>query len=84
MAGEKTAYTGLIHAGTGTGLALIQLSVLFPGLLPCIGLLAVFAVVLLLPLLVLGLAAAVLAAPPVAAWLLVRRRGGRARPKGER
>ena len=73
MAGEKTAYTGLIHAGTGTGLALIQLSVLFPGLLPVIGLLAVFAAVVLLPLLVLGLAAAALAAPPAAAWLLIRR-----------
>ena len=73
MADEQTAYAGLIHAGTGTGLALIQLSVLLPGLLPVIGLLAVFAVVLLLPLLVLGLATAVLAAPPTAAWLLVRR-----------
>jgi hypothetical protein len=33
-------YNGLIHAGAGTGLAVVQLSALIPGLLPTIALLA--------------------------------------------
>ena|SRR5438046_2784156 len=78
---ETTAYSGLMHAGAGTGLFLVQLSALVPGLLPFIGLLAVFTAVLLLPLLVLGLAAAILAAPPAGAWLLVKRARGRRRPQ---
>ena len=73
MAGETNAYSGLMHAGAGTGLALVQLSVVLPGLLPLIGLVGVFCVVLLLPLLAVGLAAALLAAPPVAAWLVLKR-----------
>jgi len=73
MADETSRRTGLIHAGTGTGMALVQLSVLFPGLLPLIGLVAVFLLVVLLPLLVIGLVATVLAAPLAAAWLLAKR-----------
>jgi hypothetical protein len=70
---ETTAYRGLLHGGAGTGLFLVQLSAIVPGLLPFIALLAVFAAVLLLPLLALGLAAALLAAPPAGAWRLVKR-----------
>jgi hypothetical protein len=73
MDDDATTYSGLMHAGAGTGHLLVQLSAIVPGLLPFIGLLAIFTVVLLLPLLVLGLAAAILAAPPAGAWLLVKR-----------
>ena len=65
--------TGLIHAGAGTGLALVQLSVIIPGLLPTLALLVVFTVPLVLPILVLGLAAALLAAPPYLVWRLATR-----------
>ena len=76
---ETSAYRGLMHAGAGTGLFLVQLSVIVPGLLPFIALLAVFTAVLLLPLLALGLAATLLATPPAGAWLLVRRHRARLR-----
>ena len=70
---------GLIHAGAGTGIFLIQLSALFPGLLPTVALLGVVAVVLVLPMIVLALAGAVVAAPLYVAWRLIARlrHGGR-------
>ena len=73
MTPQTNSYSGLMHAGAGAGLSLVQLSAIIPGLLPFVGLLAVFVVVLVLPLLVLGVAAAILAAPPVGVWLVVRR-----------
>ncbi|HEY3186901.1 MAG TPA: hypothetical protein VGJ70_05480 [Solirubrobacteraceae bacterium] len=72
MSQTKTE-TGLIHAGAGTGLALVQLSVIIPGLLPTLALLVVFTVPLVLPILVLALAAALLAAPPYLVWRLATR-----------
>jgi hypothetical protein len=71
---EATTHTGLIHAGTGAGLAVVQLSAIIPGLLPTLALLAVFTAVLVLPMLALALVAAVLGAPPLVLWRLVTRR----------
>ena len=59
-----------VHAGGGAGLFLVQLWVLFPGLLPFLGLTLVF----VLPLLVPVIALAIVAAPPYAAWRLIARR----------
>jgi hypothetical protein len=73
MTTTARSYTGLLHAGSGTGLGLVQLSVLIPGLLPTLALTAVFAVVILLPLLVLGLAVALVSAPPYLVWRLATR-----------
>ena len=60
--------SGLMHAGGGAGLFLIQLSAIVPGLLPTVGLLAVVAV----PFLVVGLALAIVAAPPYLVWRTAR------------
>jgi hypothetical protein len=46
---------------------------LIPGVIPILALTAVVLAVLVLPLAALGLAVAVIAAPPYAAWRLVRR-----------
>ena len=73
MTTETKTYNGLLHAGAGTGLGLVQLSVLFPGLLPTLALLGFFTAVMVLPLLALGLVAAVLAAPPYVVWRLATR-----------
>jgi hypothetical protein len=67
------SYGGLIHAGSGTGLGLVQLSVLIPGLLPTVALTAVFTVVTLLPVVVLALAVGLVGAPPYLAWRLATR-----------
>jgi hypothetical protein len=67
------SYAGLMHVGSGTGLGLVQLSVLFPGLLPTLALLAVFTVVIVLPILVLALAVALVGAPPYLVWRLATR-----------
>jgi len=60
---ENKTYHGLMHAGAGTGLFLVQLSVIIPGLLP----------ILALPVVALGLVAALLTAPPYALWRLATR-----------
>ncbi|HEX4759529.1 MAG TPA: hypothetical protein VH256_01955 [Thermoleophilaceae bacterium] len=52
--------------GVGSGILLIQACALFPGLLPCLLLLLPF----VLPLVVLGLVAAILAAPVYGLWRL--------------
>jgi hypothetical protein len=77
MAAERRSYNGLMHAGGGTVLFLLPLSAMIPGLLPFIALAGVFTAVLVIPLLVLGLVAALLATPPLGVWLLVRRVRGR-------
>jgi hypothetical protein len=73
MANETKSYAGLMHAGAGSGLALVQLSALLPGLLPTLALAGVFIVVVVMPLVVLALVVGVLAAPPLSVWLLVSR-----------
>jgi hypothetical protein len=57
----------------------VQLSVLVPGLLPTIALLGVFTVVIALPIVALGLAVALVSAPPYLVWRFAtrgRRDGG--------
>ena len=61
-----------IHAGAGTGMALAWLG-LSPGVIPGLALTAVVVAVLVLPLVALGLATAVIAGPPYAAWRLLMR-----------
>jgi hypothetical protein len=76
---------GLLHAGAGTGLFLIQLSAIIPGLLPCVALLGVLTAAVALPVAALGLIAAVLAAPPYLVWRLATRARRRRRTEaGER
>ena len=70
---DRPGSYGLMHAGAGTGLFFMQLSALIPGLLPFVGLTAVVTFVVLLPLVVVGLVAALLLAPPVGAWWLLSR-----------
>jgi hypothetical protein len=75
---ETETYTGLMHAGAGTGLALGQLAVIIPGLLPIVALTAVFTVAVVLPIIALGLVAVLVIGPPYALWRLAGR-GMRAR-----
>jgi len=67
------------HAGGGTSMALAWLG-LIPGVFPFLALAALVGAVLVVPALALGLAAAVVAAPPYAAWRLL----SRARPSHDR
>ncbi|MBV8220368.1 MAG: hypothetical protein JO325_18025 [Solirubrobacterales bacterium] len=62
-----------IHAGAGTGLVLVNLGVLIPGLFPFLALAAVVTVVLVAPFVILGLGAGLLAAPFYLASRVVRR-----------
>src|SRR5438445_8513748 len=73
MAAERESYEGLMHAGAGTGLFLVQLSALIPGLLPSLALAGLITAVVLLPLLVVGLAAGLLFAPLYGLWRLATR-----------
>ena len=66
-------YTGTLHAGAGSAMLLVQLAVLLPGLLPLIALTVFFGAIVVLPLAVLGLAGALLAAPPYVVWRVARR-----------
>ena len=61
-----------MHVGAGTSMALAWLG-LIPGVIPVLALTVVVVAVLVLPLAVLGLVAAVIAGPPYAAWRVVRR-----------
>ena len=62
----------VIHVGAGTSMALAWVG-LIPGVIPVLALTAVVLVVLVLPLAVLGLVAALIAGPPYAGWRLLRR-----------
>ena len=73
-----------IHAGGGTSMALAWLG-LIPGVIPFLALTVLVGAVLVLPLVVLGLVAATVAAPPYAIWRFIgwgRRRRMRARQGG--
>jgi len=74
MVDRKTEISDhFMHAGAGTGLVLVNLGALIPGLFPFLALTGVVTVVLVAPLVVLGLAAALLAAPFYLASRVVRR-----------
>jgi membrane protein implicated in regulation of membrane protease activity len=62
-----------IHAGAGTGLAIVNLGALIPGLVPFLGLTGVVTFVLLAPFLILGLAAVLVAAPFYVSSRVLRR-----------
>ena len=57
----------------GSGILLIQVSAVIPGLLPCLLLAGVLALPLVLPVLALGLVAGILVGLPLGLWRLVRR-----------
>ena len=74
MVDRKTEVSDhFIHAGAGTGLAVVNLGALIPGFVPFLALSAVVALVLLAPFLVLGLAAVLAAAPFYLSSRVVRR-----------
>jgi hypothetical protein len=83
---RKTEITDhFMHAGAGTSLALSWVG-LIPGVFPFLALTVLVGAVLALPLLVLGLAAAIVAAPPYGAWRLMgwgHRRRRRHQPRAE-
>jgi hypothetical protein len=62
----------LIHAGAGTLIALGWAGII-PGLIPTLALAALVTLVAVVPLVILGIAAAVLAAPPYLIWRLAKR-----------
>ena len=76
-----------MHAGAGTSMALAWVG-LIPGVVPFLALTVVVGLVLALPLVVLGLAFALVAAPPYTAWRLIgwgrRRRMGARRGRHQR
>lgn len=76
-----------IHAGGGTSMALAWVG-LIPGVIPFLALTVLVGAVLALPLVVLGSAAAVVAAPSYAAWRFIgwgrRRRMSAHRAERER
>lgn len=73
MVDRKTEISDhFMHTGAGTSMVLAYAG-LIPGVIPLLGLAVVLVAVLLLPLLVLGLAGGLVAAPPYAAWRLARR-----------
>ena len=61
-----------MHTGAGTSMALAWLG-LIPGVIPVLALTAVVAAVLVLPLVVLGVVAVLIAGPPYAGWRLLQR-----------
>jgi len=73
MARDSDTYQGLMHAGAGTSQLLVQLSVLIPGLLPTLALVGVITAVVVLPLVLIGLAATLVIAPPFGLWRLATR-----------
>jgi fatty acid desaturase len=70
MAAEKPSYEGLMHAGAASGLVLVQLSAIIPGLLPSLVIAGLLAAVFVVPLLLLGLLATVLFLPIFGLWRL--------------
>lgn len=70
VTGSGDEALGLI---TGSGVFLIQVFALIPGLLPFVGLLGVVTFVLLLPLIAVGLLGAIAVLPVVGIWRLFAR-----------
>ena len=59
---------------SGAGIAFMTFLAPIPGLLPCVGLVLAAGILLMLPLLLVGLVASVLAAPVLLAARILRRR----------
>lgn len=69
MATDRPYRADLANAGGGLGLGIIQLGAIIPGFLPALMLTVAFAAVVVVPLMALGL----LAALPYGLWRLVAR-----------
>ena len=63
----------LANAGGGLGLSIIQISAIIPGFLPALILALALVAVVVVPLVALGVLAALLAAPPYGLWRLAAR-----------
>jgi hypothetical protein len=84
MVDRKTQLSDhLVHAGAGTALTVAYLGALIPGFIPVLALTALVAAALVAPLLILGFAA-MLAAAPFYLMSRVRRRARRRRHRGEK
>lgn len=82
MATDRPCGADLVNAGGGLGLGIIQLSAIIPGFLPALALAAALLAVVVVPLIALGLLAALLAAPPYGLWrLAARHRQRRSEPR---
>jgi hypothetical protein len=78
---ENTSYTGLVHAGGGAGLAIVQLGAIIPGFLAALAVAGLLLALVLVPMFLLALALGVVLAPPVGLWWAIsRRRRDRRRP----
>ena len=73
MATDRPARADLANAGGGLGLGIIQLSAIIPGFLPALILAVALVAVVVVPLMALGVLAALLAAPPYGLWRLAAR-----------
>lgn len=81
MATDRPSRADLANAGGGLALGIIQLSAINPGFLPALMLTVALVAVVVVPLMALGLLAALLAAPPYGLWrLAARRRQRRSEP----
>jgi len=81
MAPDDPAADSLLHAGAGTAIVIGEAFVLIPALLPSLALAGLIAAVALIPLIAVGVAATLAAAPPYGVWRLVsHRRRPRRRP----
>jgi membrane protein implicated in regulation of membrane protease activity len=84
MVDRKTEiHDHFIHAGAGTGLAIVNLGALIPGFVPFLALTALVTFVLVAPFLILGLAGLLAAAPVYLTSRVVRRARRRRRHREE-
>jgi ABC-type sugar transport system permease subunit len=79
MATDRPCGADLANAGGGLGLGIIQVSAIIPGFLPALILTVALVAVVVVPLMALGLLAALLAAPPYGLSRLAARRRQRRR-----
>lgn len=81
---DRPCRAELANAGGGLGLGIVQVSAIIPGFLPALMLTVALAAVVVVPLMALGLLAALLAAPPYGLWRLAARHRHRHRREPRR
>lgn len=74
MTSDKPSYAGVLHAGAGTAMVMVQLGAIIPGFLPALAFTLLLVALAVVPMLLIGLVLAVVAAPPAAVWWLWSRR----------